>query len=214
MTLRDRIGDLAAVAATLLAATAVWFRLTASSPEAGIQQGGRQLEKWEPLAQRGPRLGPSTARVVIVEFADFQCSYCKKAAVILREIRRRYPADVALVYRHLPLSERTLDAAIASECAERDGRFEAMHDLLFLESELIGTRPWGLFGVEAGITDTAGLRICMRTPGPSEGVWRDIHVADSLGVGETPTLLINGRVVVGSPDLERLDDYVRSLLGR
>lgn len=112
-----------------------------------------KVENWREYAARGHRQGPRDAAVTIVEFADFQCPVCRSVAPILKSIRERYPGDVALVFRHFPLSshEHALPAARASECAAELGQFWSFHDALFTQADSIGKMSWVRFGSQAGI---------------------------------------------------------------
>ena len=211
--MREAAINLVVAAATVAAAAAAGYRWVwgvNSVPEAQ----GRVIANWRAVGSVGSRMGPPSAAVTIVEFSDFQCSYCAQAAGVLREIRRRFPAEVTVVYRHFPLTERTLDAAVAAECGNQSGRFEAMHDLLFAQADSIGRKSWTAFALEVGVTDTGGFRRCLSSGNASAAVWRDIHSADSIQVGQTPTILVNDRMFVGTPVLPALERYVRRTLGR
>src|SRR5262245_38577266 len=87
------------------------------------------------VAAEGPSKGPADARVTIIEFSDFQCPYCEKVArESLRDVFAKYPVDVRLVYRHLPLESIhgfARGAAEASVCADQQGKFWPFHDRLF-----------------------------------------------------------------------------------
>ncbi len=61
----------------------------------------------------------------------------------MRQIRSQYGDQVAVVYRHFPLTSihpHAWRAAVAAECAGAQGKFEAFHDVLFDEQEAIGSR--------------------------------------------------------------------------
>lgn len=169
----------------------------------------RIVAEWRRYATDGTRLGAANPRVTIVEFADFQCPYCRSAASTLRELRRRYPEEIALVYRHYPLQDGSLDAAVAAECGNRAGFFEAIHDRLFEEADSLGSKPWTRIAWEAGILDTLQFAACMKDSSTLSAVTRDIRAASELGVNGTPTLLVNDQLFTGSPGLEYLERYVR-----
>jgi len=79
-------------------------------------------------------LGAHDAAVTVVEYGDFECPSCRQAAPLLKHLLERFAGKLRLVYRHFPLEEvhpHALGAAEAAECAAGQGRFWAMHDLLF-----------------------------------------------------------------------------------
>jgi len=81
-----------------------------------------------------PRFGPKDAKVTIVEFSDFECPFCSRAYATVNQIKTEYPKDVAIVYKHLPLTNlhpHAEKAAQATVCAQNEGKFWEMHDKLF-----------------------------------------------------------------------------------
>ena len=83
-------------------------------------------------------LGRRDAEVVLVEYADFQCPYCRRAHDALTALRAEHGERLALAYRHLPLSHLHPDAQAAAEAAEaagEAGKFWEMHDALFANQD-------------------------------------------------------------------------------
>ncbi|MCC6416989.1 MAG: thioredoxin domain-containing protein [Gemmataceae bacterium] len=79
--------------------------------------------------------GSRSARVVVAEFSDFQCPFCKRwTDDTLKGIRTRFGADVALAFLHFPIAQihpNAANAALVAVCAADQGKFWPMHDLLF-----------------------------------------------------------------------------------
>ncbi len=81
-----------------------------------------------------PSRGPADAKVTIVEFSDFHCPFCKKVQPTLDQVLAKYPSQVRLVYKHMPLDNlhpRARRAAEASLCAQQQDKFWQYHDLLY-----------------------------------------------------------------------------------
>jgi protein-disulfide isomerase len=79
-------------------------------------------------------LGAALARVTVIEYADFECPYCKMAEQTPTLLVDRFPGKIRFIYRHFPVEEahpHALLAAEASEAAAAQGKFWQMHDLLF-----------------------------------------------------------------------------------
>lgn len=184
------------------------------------QHGGKALTRvdaWSRYATSGQRLGPADARVTIVEFSDFQCPSCKKLAGQLEHIRKQYPRDVAVVYRHYPLDPihpHARQAALASECAAAQGRFEAFHDILFGFQDEIGSRAWLEFAGSAGVQDLDGFEQCLAEGMYAERVEADMAAARELEIGGTPLVLINSLKFHGTPPLAELQEMVDAALAR
>ncbi len=90
--------------------------------------------QFPPISQDDWVIGPETAIVTIIEYADFQCPGCGGLAPVLAKLLEDFPQDVRLVFRHFPILNVHDKAALATQAAEaagNQGQFWAMHDLLF-----------------------------------------------------------------------------------
>jgi protein-disulfide isomerase len=169
---------------------------------------------WREYAAVGRRMGPAGARVTITEFSDFECPYCRLMADRLRAIREKHPDEVAVVFRHFPLPRHQFahKAALASDCAAAQGRFEAMHDVLFAGQDSIGQVPWTGFAVAAGVRDIPAFRRCISDPAGFPAISRDSAAARQLRVASTPTILINDERLIGALPLDTIMAHVEHAL--
>ncbi|HSW30414.1 MAG TPA: thioredoxin domain-containing protein [Longimicrobiales bacterium] len=210
----DRLLTLAAVVATLMAASAsAVFYFSSGSPEgAGSVEPPAEVGDWGQYTRMGIRLGPQDAPVTVVVFLDFGCAYSREAAQDVREVRRLHPDKVTLVFRHFPLTDPSLHAAMAAQCASEAGAFEAMAGRLFAQPDSFGVKAWTLFANEAGVRDTITFKTCLDDTATLDRVRQDATAGRTLGVTGTPYLLINDRLFQGSPGLSHLNQYVDALL--
>ena len=154
-----------------------------------------------------PALGPVDAPVQLVAFMDFECPYCRRAAQEgFQELRRRYPEDLRLVFRHLPLPiHRSADgAARAAVAADRQGQFWPFSDrLLAPEVTSLGR---GTFLAIARALDLDEARFTADLDGPDVAatVREDMLLARRLGLDATPGFFLNGRHVSGFRGVEEL----------
>lgn len=85
-------------------------------------------------------MGPKDAKVTIVEFFDYNCSFCKKSTDWLQNVMVKYPKDVRVVFKELPILERrtrtSRNAARAALAAKRQGKYNEMHIALMRGGEL------------------------------------------------------------------------------
>ena len=96
---------------------------------------------------RGYIRGNKEAKVIILEYSDYQCPFCARVQPTVTELIKEYGGRVAFGYRHFPLPfhKEADEAAIAVECARDQGKFETLHALLFKKSEKpICRRPYWL----------------------------------------------------------------------
>lgn len=174
----------------------------------------KKIADWQRYSEGGVRLGPKSAPVVIVEFADFQCPFCRRADSTLKRVLRQYPNEVAVVYRHYPVHEYAFVAAQAVECAARQGDFVPMHDALYADADSIGAVSWGHFAVKAGVRDTAEFTRCLADPQIAARVVADTTAAHRLRVHGTPTFLINNLRIVGYAGSAAFDSVLALALPR
>lgn len=100
------------------------------------EKGGNSFNPVPKMIDLGqaPSKGPTTARVTMVEFSDFECPFCVRAFPTVQQVLSTYPNDVRLVYKQFPLSNihpKAQKAAEASLCANDQGKFWDYHDKLF-----------------------------------------------------------------------------------
>ena len=92
-----------------------------------------------------PIEGSPDARVVIIEYSDFQCPFCQRWYLnALPEIRQFIGDDVAIVFLHFPIAQLHPNAPVvhvAAECAGEQGKFWEMHDILFDEQDVWSRLP-------------------------------------------------------------------------
>jgi protein-disulfide isomerase len=166
-----------------------------------------------------PSIGTPGATVVIVAFSDFQCPYCKEEAQMLRKnLLAAFPTQVRLYFKTFPLESLhpwAKPAAIASRCVyQQDGAaFWEFHDWIF--ENQASTTPENLkdkvleWAKARKDVDSLRLGQCIDTKATEPDVNATIAEAQSLGVGGTPTLFINGRKIdrtIDWPNLKRIID--------
>lgn len=157
-----------------------------------------------------PQRGPDDAYVTIVEFADFQCPHCAKAAATLRQLLLAYPsADVRVVFKHLPLSihERAMPAALAAQCAAEQGAFWGMYDVLYGDNSLLSDANLRDDAQWLGL-DLAAWSACLTSDSAKRAIDEDLALSDELGVSGTPTFFVNGWALVGAEPLETFKTVV------
>src|SRR5262245_6470233 len=87
-----------------------------------------------PVGQSDHALGGDRPLVTLVEFGDYECSFCGRAHPVLADALRRMPEEILFAFRHFPLAgmhPHATVAALAAEAAGAQGHFWPMHDILF-----------------------------------------------------------------------------------
>jgi len=184
---------------------ALWLGQAVSLPKAASQSVSIE-EALEALG-KGHALGSANAPVTIVEFSDFQCSFCKKFwADTLPKVKETHikKGQVRFVYRHFAiLGKHSVQAAQGAECAGKQGKFWEYHDRLF-------ANQGGLAFTDSKLKQYAReLRLnvraftqCLDSAKYKETVEGETAVAGFLGARGTPTFFVNGRLLVGAQPFE------------
>lgn len=150
-----------------------------------------------------PALGPVDAPVVIVEFGDFRCGYCKRFNdETITPLLDNYGDRVRFVFRDYPiLGAASVQAALAANCAYDQNAFWDFHDKLYADpSEL--TRDKFLEYAEALNLNIDQFTTCYDEAEHQDTVVQDYTDAQALGVTGTPTFFINGKVFIGAQPYE------------
>jgi protein-disulfide isomerase len=142
-----------------------------------------------------PSKGSAGAKITLVEFSDFQCPYCSKAAFQLEELLTRFPNNVRLVYKQYPIAmihSQAMLASRASLAANNQGKFWLMHDKMFSNGNKLSRENILVWAKEVNM-DMPKFVKDMDSRETEESVMRDVREADEIGVLGTPTVFLNGR---------------------
>ncbi len=146
-----------------------------------------------------PGTGPEDAPVTIVEFTDYQCSFCHRAQGVMDQILEEYSGQVRLVHLDFPLGNHTgaIPAARAARCAGEQGRFWDYHRSLMSQP---GTLDDGdLTGRATALALDAGdFATCLASDRHETAIQAELEQGTDLGVTGTPAYFINGRMVSGA----------------
>ncbi len=166
---------------------------------------GQSLRADDVLAilARGPGKGSEKAPVTIIEFSDFQCTFCWRFwKQTLPKLEEAYikPGKVRFIYRHLAiLGPRSLAAAQASECAREQGRFWEYHDTLFASKAFRSLADGRLKQYARDLAlDGAAFDRCLESDKYANKVEGETGIGILLGANGTPTFFINGKKLVGA----------------
>jgi uncharacterized membrane protein/protein-disulfide isomerase len=187
-----------------------------------------EFERWYAAQPRVPLIVPNEgAKVLIVDFSDFQCPFCRQAYVALKPIIDKYnavvPNTVRLVLKDFPLDSKcngsiqnggphpfACEAAVAVRLAKVRGREQALEDYLFANQQEFSSENIRKWARDIGqVTDFDA-----KYPSTIEEVKGDIAFGHTLQVGATPTMFINGVKIAGVLAPQYLDRAIAIELQR
>jgi len=164
-----------------------------------------------------PSHGPADAPVTIVEFSDFECPYCRSMLGTIKNVQETYGEKVRLVYRQFPLNSihpNAQRAAEASLCANEQGKFWEMHDLMFEDQSGLSVEALTQKAKTLELDD-ATFETCLSSNKYAEQVKKDVMAGTVVGVTGTPAVFINGRPLIGnvpfSDVAQIIDDELKAL---
>jgi protein-disulfide isomerase len=165
------------------------------------------------LREGAPAIGNKGAGIVVVEFSDFQCPFCREAFFILQDVLARHTSEIYFQYRHFPLDTPhplARKAAEASMCANQQGKFWEYHDLIFRNQDTLTPASLLEFAIEVGL-DGSKFASCLKSDEFKKYVEEDFQAGKALGVEATPTFFINGRKIQGVLPKDVWEQLIREI---
>ena len=163
-----------------------------------------------------PVKGALDGHVSIVEFSDFQCSYCAKVESTIDKVLNEYKTEVKLVYKHFPLTlfhKDAFKASLAAEAARKQGKFWEMHDKMFTNQKNLKEEDLLKYAGELNL-DMEAFKKALASPEAKEIVERDMQTAKEFNILATPTFFINGKMIFGNKPFEVFKEIIDEELGR
>jgi protein-disulfide isomerase len=168
------------------------------------------------VAADGPSKGPADARITIIEFSDFQCPYCQRSLATMEQVMAKYPGQVRLIYRHLPLDRihpHARGAAEAAACADEQGQFWAYHDKLFANNRALAKEDLLRYAGETGL-DAQRFGTCVEERRFKDKVEADLQAARAVGISGTPAFVVNGVLLSGAQPAEEFYAVIDAALAK
>ena len=167
------------------------------------------LPRVQVSADDDPFLGPADAPVTIIEFADYNCGYCRKVYPTLTELVAEYDGKVRVVYRDYPLSggQGGLEPQVAGNCAGEQDKFWPMHE------KLMSNGNYAQNTIDGYVTelqlDPAAFAACQANMAAHyTEIMNDFEAGRKAGVSGTPAFYINGVFLNGAVPKEQFQAVI------
>lgn len=146
--------------------------------------------------------GPANAPVLIVEYSDFQCPYCRRGYQTVKELEKQYGDKIKIIFKHLPLEFHPMAMPAAK-------RFEAIvmqnpkkayefHDLVFeKQGEMKDEKFLDDMAKKAGV-DLAKMKKDMESDRVKTTIQADMEEAQKFGISGTPGFIVGGVSLKGA----------------
>jgi protein-disulfide isomerase len=168
---------------------------------------------------------PSTRRVFVLEYSDFQCPFCKRVQSTLQNLRKSYSNEVQFGYRHFPLPfhKEAKVLAQAVECARDQNKFWELQELFYnnISNSANENEIMGLVKL-AGIEDVPAFESCLHSRKYEPRIQNDIRDGADLGIQGTPTFIlgaydpvsktVSGKMFSGAVSEEKFVSVIETFL--
>ncbi|MBP9708729.1 MAG: DsbA family protein [Oligoflexales bacterium] len=141
-----------------------------------------------------PSKGKEDSKVVVVEFADYQCPHCAHAYESLKKVWSGYEKKVKFVFIDFPINPSGISTAVAEGafCAGKQGKYWEFHGKAFENQKTLSNESAQQFSKDLKL-DAAKFDACMKDAGTKAFVAKAKSEGDRVGVKGTPTIFINGK---------------------
>ena len=185
---------------------------------AGEEQTVPKDDPFAEIADDDAVKGSLSAPITIVEFSDFECSFCERfVSQTLSDLETKYidTGKVRFIYRDFPLAFHTnaQKAAEAAECAGEQGKYYEMHDKIFENQNAIGVNNLKSYAKQIGLDETE-FNTCLDSGEMAQEVAKDFSDGQKLGVSGTPTFFVNGTKLVGAQPLSAFEQIIEAELAK
>jgi len=160
--------------------------------------------------------GPHTARIVVVEYGDFECPDCRRVYPATGMLVQHFGNRIAFVYRHFPLTEVHPHAELAAEVSEiaaAQGKFWEMHAMLFEHPGQLDETHMRRFAEELGL-DMARYQAELDDHVYLQRIQEHVAGGKRSGVRGTPTFYLNGAIQDVSAGMEPILKHIHAALER
>lgn len=166
---------------------------------------------WQQLVENRVAAGGTPgAPITIIEFSDYECPFCVAMQNELRLLLDSHPGKLA-IYRYaitVGPSVHGHRAAIASKCAEIHGLPDTYQSELFKHSAHLSNLDYTALAHQVGTVDPDAFEQCLHNDQTHAYVNMDKQIAENLEINSTPTLVINGNIIVGFMSFSELNSLI------
>lgn len=180
------------------------------SATAAEAQAAALSELRDDLEQNAPVFGNLDGSVTLVEFFDYNCGYCRRAAPEVKAVLEA-SQDVRIIYREFPiLGPGSEVAARASLAARNQGKYQQFHEaMMALNGQAVEASVMKIAG-DVGL-DLEVLKADMQADLVSDHIAASLRLANALGINGTPTFILGDEIIPGVIERDALLDKITAL---
>jgi protein-disulfide isomerase len=147
-----------------------------------------------PVSDQDHQTGNTKAKIIMVEYGDYQCPHCGFAHPLIKKLLKQYGHEILFIFRNFPLQEmhpQALISAQAAEAADKQYKFWEMHDMIFENQDILSANNLLHFAKQLNL-DLEKFSKDWKSKAALSKVETDFDGGIRSGVNGTPTFFING----------------------
>ncbi|HMN24908.1 MAG TPA: thioredoxin domain-containing protein [Ignavibacteriaceae bacterium] len=172
------------------------------------------VENWKELISEDEKANSEYPKVYLIEFFDYECSYCSILDATLDTIQSKYGNKIKIIRYHFPLNIHPLAyrIAIAAECAGTQDVFDSYHKELMANQYKLNSINFTEVARLIGIKDIEKFQKCVNEEETADVISHDVQLAKKFNVNGTPTLIINNKMISGVVDSKEIEEIIKEFL--
>jgi protein-disulfide isomerase len=160
--------------------------------------------------------GAAHAPITFVEFSDFQCPFCGRSQDTVKQVLEKYDGKIHHVFMDFPLTSIhpfAMQAAVASHCAEEQGKYEEYHNLLFEHQREFSADNFRKWASDLKL-DPTEFDACLTSNKYDATIQRSLDIGQQAGISGTPGFFVNGIAIRGAQPFEVFQKTIDEELAR
>ena len=179
----------------------------------------RKIDMGELEMEKSPWRGSADAKATIVEFSNFQCSYCMRSWIKMKDYLEKYPHGIKYIFKHFPFQsqQQSLDFSVMVAAVQEvsNEAFWLIHDFMFSnEGQTLLNSDKGVVKqkIEALLKEKGyevkAFQNALETGKAQKRVEEDMAAGRKIRVTGTPTTILNGNYIVGPLTEKALEAFI------
>lgn len=172
------------------------------------------VDNWKELIPEEGKVKSNKPKVYLIEFFDYECSYCSILDATLDTIQSKYGDKIKIIRYHFPLNIHPLAyrTAIAAECAGLQDSFEKYHKELMANQYKLNSINYTEVARLIGIKELGKFQKCVDEEETANVIANNVDLAKQFKVNGTPTLIINNKMISGATNTEEIEKIINEFL--
>ncbi len=163
------------------------------------------------ISSQDPGMGDKEAPVVMVQFSDFECDFCAKQEIILKEVKEEFGEKLRIIWKDYPerdYNSQSFQASWAARCAMEQDKFWEFHDYLFENNSSLSEEVLYNGAQKLGL-DSDIFEDCMENSEIRKRINENIAEANALDISGVPFLYVNDQEIMGGVTKEDLEKIIK-----